>query len=84
MSDEPDTIGPITYPTTSTLNMTNLSPRMSQKSYIKLPNKRDDGRKRDNFFYQTLNNAGMIYSPTSTKVSSSNLFITRPMKSKTK
>jgi hypothetical protein len=29
MSDEPDTIGPISYPTNSTFNMTHLSPRIS-------------------------------------------------------
>jgi hypothetical protein len=35
---------------------------------VKMPNKHEDNRKRNNFFYQTLNNADVVYSPTITKL----------------
>ena len=38
---------------------------------------RPNTRNRNNFFYQTLNNSNMLYSPITSTISRNNLFATR-------
>ena len=46
--------------------------------------KREDHRKRNNFFYSTLNNSNVRYESTQRAPSNNNLFITAPIGGKIK
>jgi len=61
-----------------------ISPRWD-KNEIELPHKRDDLKKRDDFFYQTLNGAHSTYHPTcSTNASYGKLFSVKPISKMTR
>ena len=51
---------------------------------IELPKKRQDLRKRNNYFYQALNNSAVTYNPTVERPSVNQLYATMPLNEKQK